>query len=100
MSAFSEALQELSKIESEEDRLLKATLIDSQIDESMTGSEELEKLQADVEKLSKERDDANQELADVKMKYAKLYFSSADVDNGNRTRDNSDKPVTMKDILG
>lgn len=99
MSAFKEALEHLAGIEDAEERGLQAALLDSQIEEATKDNDFTEQERAEWEQTKEVNAKMKEELSDLKVKYANLYFAGAD-DNKLPKSYNEPKPTTLKDILG
>lgn len=99
MSAFKEALEHLAGIEDVEERGLQAALLDSQIEEATKVNDFTEQERAEWEQAKEVNAKMKEELSDLKVKYANLYFAGAD-DNKLHKSYNEPKPTTLKDILG
>ena len=99
MSAFKEALEHLAGIEDSEERGLQAALLDSQIEEATKANDFTEQERAEWEQAKEVNAKMKEELSDLKVKYANLYFAGAD-DNKLPKSYNEPKPTTLKDILG
>ena len=99
MSAFKEALEQLAGIEDAEERGLQAALLDSQIDTVTQANDFTEQEKAEWEQVKEANAKMKEELSDLKVKYANLYFSGVE-DKREPKRYNEEKPTTLKDILG
>lgn len=99
MSAFKEALEHLAGIEDPEERGLQAALLDSQIEEATQANDFAEQERAEFEQVKEAHAKMKEELSDLKVKYANLYFAGTD-DNQLPKSYNEPKPTTLKDILG
>lgn len=99
MSVFKEALEQLAGIEDAEERGLQAALLDSQIETATQASDFTEQERAEWEQVKEANAKMKEELSDLKVKYAELYFAGTD-DKLPPKSYNDPKPTTLKDILG
>lgn len=99
MSAFKEALEHLAGIEDAGERGLQAALLDSQIEEATQANDLAGQERAEFERVKEAHAKMKEELSDLKVKYANLYFAGTN-DNQLPKSYNEPKPTTLKDILG
>lgn len=99
MSVFKEALEQLAGIEDAEERGLQAALLDSQIETATRAGDLTEQERAEWERVKEVNAKMREELSDLKVKYAELYFAGTD-DKLPPKSYNDPKPTTLKDILG
>ena len=99
MSVFKEALEQLAGIEDAEERGLQAALLDSQIETATQANDFIEQERAEWEQVKELNAKMKEELSDLKVKYAELYFAGTD-DKPLPKSYNDTKPTMLKDILG